>query len=71
MRRDLTVKTGGLAGTSDFRVLAKIKSGFVPALDAITYKTRVKRVLRALHIGRSDSHEHELFRDAWHRIGNG
>lgn len=72
MRRDLTVKTGGLAGTSDFRVLAKIKSGFVPALDAITYKTRVKRVLRALHIGRSDSHEHELFRvlsDAVERVG--
>ncbi|HMN71560.1 MAG TPA: GDSL-type esterase/lipase family protein [Rhodoblastus sp.] len=72
MRRDLTIKTGGLAGTSDFRVLAKIKSGFVPALDAVTYKTRVKRVLRALHIGRSDSHEHELFRvlsDAVERVG--
>ncbi|MFT4095639.1 MAG: GDSL-type esterase/lipase family protein [Rhodoblastus sp.] len=72
MRRDLTMKTGGLAGTSDFRVLAKIKSGFVPALDAVTYKTRVKRVLRALHIGRSDSHEHELFRvlsDAVERVG--
>jgi len=72
MRRDLTIKTGGLAGTSDFRVLAKIKTGFVPALDAVTYKTRVKRVLRALHIGRSDSHEHELFRvlsDAVERVG--
>lgn len=72
MRRDLTMKTGGLAGTSDFRVLGKIKSGFVPALDAVTYKTRVKRVLRALHIGRSDSHEHELFRvlsDAVERVG--
>lgn len=72
MRRDLTIKTGGLAGTSDFRVLGKIKPGFVPALDAITYKTRVKRVLRALHIGRSDSHEHELFRvmsDAVERVG--
>ncbi|MCC0003701.1 MAG: Dyp-type peroxidase [Methylobacteriaceae bacterium] len=72
MRRDLTIKTGGLAGTSDFRVLATIKKGFVPALDAVTYKTRVKRVLRALHIGRSDSHEHELFRvlsDAVERVG--
>ncbi len=72
MRRDLTIKTGGLSGTSDFRVLAKIKPGFVPALDAVTYKTRVKRVLRALHIGRSDSHEHELFRvmsDAVERVG--
>ena len=72
MRRDLTIKTGGLSGTSDFRVLATIKKGFVPALDAVTYKTRVKRVLRALHIGRSDSHEHELFRvlsDAVERVG--
>ncbi|MFV0281405.1 MAG: hypothetical protein ACK5JM_11700 [Rhodoblastus sp.] len=72
MRRDLTVKTGTLAGTSDFRVLAKIKKGFVPALDAVTYKTRVKRVLRALHMGRSNAHEHELFRvlsDAVERVG--
>lgn len=72
MRRDLTIKTGGLSGTSDFRVLAPIKKGFVPSLDAITYKTRVKRVLRTLHIGRSDAHEHELFRvlsDAVERVG--
>lgn len=72
MRRDLTIKSGSLGGTSDFRVLAPIRKGFVPSLDAVTYKTRVKRVLRTLHIGRSGSHEHELARilsDAVERVG--
>lgn len=72
MRRDLTIKTGNLAGTSDFRVLASIKKGFVPSLDAVTYKTRVKRVLKALHIGRAGAHEFELARvlsDAVERVG--
>jgi deferrochelatase/peroxidase EfeB len=72
MRRDLTIKTGSLAGTSDFRVVAPIKKGFVPSLDAMTYKTRVKRVLRTLHIGRSGGFEYELARvlsDAVQRVG--
>jgi Dyp-type peroxidase family len=72
MRRDLTIKTGNLAGTSDFRVVAPIKKGFVPSLDAMTYKTRVKRVLRTLHIGRSGAFEYELARvlsDAVQRVG--
>jgi deferrochelatase/peroxidase EfeB len=72
MRRDLTIRTGGLAGTSDFRVLAPIKKGFVPSLDAVTYKTRVKRVLRTLHAGRTGGFEYELARvlsDAVERVG--
>ncbi len=72
MRRDLTIKTGGLTGTSDFRVLAQIKKGLVPALDAVTYKTRVKRVLRTLHAGRTGGFEYELARvlsDAVERVG--
>src|SRR4029078_5659556 len=72
MRRDLTIKSGHLASTSDFRVLAPIKKGFVPSLDAVTYKTRVKRVLRTLHAGRTGVFEYELSRilsDAVERVG--
>lgn len=30
MRRDLSIKSGNLAGTSDFWILAAIKQGLVP-----------------------------------------
>jgi Dyp-type peroxidase family len=72
MRRDLLIKSGNLAGTSDFRVVAPIKQGLVPSLDTVTYKTRVKRVLRTLHAGRSGAFEYELARvlsDAVERVG--
>ncbi|MCP3369752.1 Dyp-type peroxidase [Bradyrhizobium cajani] len=72
MRRDLTIKTGSMAGTSDFRVLAPIKKGFVPSLDATTYTTRVKYVLRTLNAGRAGAFEFELARilsDAVDRVG--
>ncbi|WP_225171112.1 Dyp-type peroxidase domain-containing protein [Bradyrhizobium sp. BRP19] len=72
MRRDLTIKTGSMAGTSDFRVMAPIKKGFVPSLDATTYKTRVKYVLRALNGGRANAYEYELARvltDSVDRVG--
>ncbi|WP_128961062.1 hypothetical protein [Bradyrhizobium guangzhouense] len=72
MRRDLTIKTGSMAGTSDFRVLAPIKKGFVPSLDATTYKTRAKYVLRALNGGRASAYEYELARvlsDSVDRVG--
>jgi Dyp-type peroxidase family len=72
MRRDLTIKTGSMAGTSDFRVFAPIKKGFVPSLDATTYKTRVKYVLRTLNAGRAGAYESELARvlsDAVERVG--
>jgi Dyp-type peroxidase family len=72
MRRDLTIKTGSMAGTSDFRVMAPIKKGFVPSLDATTYKTRVKYVLRALNGGRASAYEYELARvlsDSVERVG--
>ena len=72
MRRDLTIKTGSMAGTSDFRVLAPIKKGFVPSLDATTYKTRAKYVLRALNGGRASAFEYELARvlsDSVDRVG--
>ncbi|MEN3349609.1 MAG: hypothetical protein V7632_3244 [Bradyrhizobium sp.] len=72
MRRDLTIKTGSMAGTSDFRVFAPIKKGFVPSLDATTYKTRVKYVLRTLNGGRASAFDVELARvlsDAVDRVG--
>lgn len=72
MRRDLTIKTGSMAGTSDFRVLAPIKKGFVPSLDATTYSTRVKYVLRTLNAGRAGAFEFELARilsDSVDRVG--
>lgn len=72
MRRDLQIKTGNVAGISDFRVLAPIKKGLVPSLDAVTYKTRVKRVLRTLHAGRVGGFEYEFARilsDAVQRVG--
>jgi deferrochelatase/peroxidase EfeB len=72
VRRDLTFKTASIAGASDLTILAPIKKGLVPALDAMTYKTRVKRVLRLLHLGRTISHEYEIGRvisDAVERVG--
>ena len=72
MRTDLVQKTGSLAGTSEFLVAAPIKRGLVPSLEAVSYTTRVKRVLRALHLGRTGAHEYELARvlsDAVERVG--
>ena len=72
MRRDLTIKSGNLAGTSDFRVVAPIKKGLIPSLDTMTYKTRVKLVLRGLHAGRAGGFEYELahiLSDAVERVG--
>jgi Dyp-type peroxidase family len=72
MRRDLIIKSGNLAATSDFRVVAPIKKGLVPSLDTMTYKTRVKLVLRGLHAGRAGGFEYELARvlsDAVERVG--
>ncbi len=72
MRKEQIHKTGSLAGASDLTIIAPIKKGFIPALDAVTYKTRVKRVLKALHLGRTISHEYDLARilsDAVERVG--
>lgn len=72
VRRDLIVKTKSLAGTSDLTLLAPIKPGLVPALDAVSYKTRVKRLLRTLSMARTSSHEFALLRpfsDAVERVG--
>jgi Dyp-type peroxidase family len=72
MRHDTPNKDCGLAGAIDLSVIAPVLPGFVPALDAVTYKTRVKRVLRTLHAGRGTAHEFDLARllsDAVERVG--
>lgn len=72
MRRDIKVRGASFSGTSDLTILAPIRKGFVPALDAVTYKTRVQRVLKTLHAGRQTAHEYEFARvlsDAVERVG--
>lgn len=72
MRREVVVKGKGLAGSSDLTLVSRIKPGFVPALDAVTYKSRVRRLLKTLNLGRQSSHEYSLARplsDAVERIG--
>ena len=72
MRREVTIKTRSLAGTSDLTLLAPIKPGLVPSLESLTYKTRAKRLLRALTSLRAASHESALLRpfsDAVERVG--
>jgi deferrochelatase/peroxidase EfeB len=72
MRKDVINKSATLGSTSDLTVYAPIKEGFIGSLDAVTYKTRVKRVLNTLHLGRRSSHEYDLFRamsDAVERVG--
>ncbi|MEK8029241.1 hypothetical protein AACH06_00285 [Ideonella sp. DXS29W] len=72
MHKDLIVKTRSLAGTSDLTLLAPIKSGLVESIESVSHKTRVKRLLEALHLGRSNSQEYALLRpfsDAVERVG--
>ena len=72
MRTELIVNTKSLGGTSDLTLLASIRPGLVPSLESVTYKTRVKRLLKALNVGRSSSHEYNLLRpfcDAVERVG--
>ena len=44
MRRETRFKTGTLTSAADLTIVAPIKKGFVPSLDAVTYRTRVERV---------------------------
>jgi len=72
MRQPPTVKSATLLNSSDLTVIAPIRKGFVPSLDAVTYKTRVKRVLQSLHLGRTAALEFDFIRaisDVAERIG--
>ncbi|WP_443082867.1 hypothetical protein, partial [Variovorax sp. WDL1] len=71
MRAELVIKGKSLTGSSDLTLLAPIKPGLVPSLDAVTYKTRAKRLLKTLQGGRASLHEHTLLRpisDAVERV---
>ena len=71
MQRELVVKGRSLGGSSDLTLLAAIKPGFVESLESVTYKTRTKRALQALHGARMSAHEHSavhLVSDAVERI---
>lgn len=72
MRKELIVKSKTLVGSTDLTLLAPMKLGLVPSLDAVTYKTRVKRLLKTLNLGRTSAHEYALLRpfsDAVERVG--
>jgi deferrochelatase/peroxidase EfeB len=72
MQREFEVKTPSLAASTELLVMAPIKPGLVPTLDTVTYKTRVKTLLRTLHNGRQSQHEYRLLRamsDAVERVG--
>lgn len=72
MHRDLTIKSRTLGGTSDLTLLAPIKPGLAPSLETITYKSRIKRLLKTLNSGRVSSQEYSLvraFSDAVERVG--
>ena len=72
MHRDLLIKSRTLGGTSDLTLLAPIKPGLAPSLESITYKTRIKRLLKTLNSGRVSSQEYSLLRafsDAVERVG--
>ena len=64
--------TPSLAGGTELLVLAPLRQGLVPALESVSYKTRTKLLLKALHSGRKSAHEYQLFRalsDAVERVG--
>ena len=72
MHKALVISNPSIAGSSELVVLAPIRNGFVPGLDAVTYKTRAKLLLKALHAGRKTAHEYNLIRavsDAVERVG--
>jgi hypothetical protein len=72
MQREFEIQTPSLAASTELLVMAPIKPGFVPTLDSVTYKSRVKVLLRMLHAGRQSQHEYRLLRamsDAVERVG--
>lgn len=71
VRKELVVKGKSLTGTSDLTLLAPLIPGLVPSLDAITYKTRAKRLMKTLQGGRVSLHEYSAYRpisDAVERV---
>jgi Dyp-type peroxidase family len=72
MRAELIVKTRTLAGVSDLTIAAPLRKGLVPSLDAVSYRTRARSVMRVLNSSRSSSQEYALLRpfsDSVERVG--
>jgi len=71
MRTELLIKGKSLTGTSDLTLLAPVIPGLVSSLESITYKTRVKRLMKTLQGGRVSLHEYAAYRplsDAVERV---
>jgi Dyp-type peroxidase family len=71
VRTELVIKGKSLTGTSDLTLLAPVIPGLVSSLESITYKTRVKRLLKTLQGGRVSLHEYAAYRplsDAVERV---
>ena len=56
-----TISSKHLENVSDLTLWAPIKLGFVPALEAVTYETRARLVMKALFNVRSTAREHAKF----------
>lgn len=72
MQPEFEIKTPSLAASTELLAMAPIRRGFVPSLDTITYKSRVKLLLKLLHAGRQSHHEYRPLRamsDAVERVG--
>lgn len=72
MQSEFEIKTPSLAASTELLVLAPVRRGFVPTLDTLTYKSRVKLLLKMLHGGRQGQHEYRPLRaisDAVERVG--
>jgi len=72
MRAELIVKTRTLVGVSDLTIAAPIRKGLVPSLEALSYRTRARSVMRVLNSSRSSSQEYALLRpfsDSVERVG--
>jgi Dyp-type peroxidase family len=55
-------KTRHLQGISDLTLLAPLKTGLIDALDARTYESRARTLMKSLHSLRVTSREYSLFR---------
>jgi Dyp-type peroxidase family len=62
MRLDVINKSRSLAGNSDLTLFAPIKQGAVAALESVSFKSRIQRLLQTLNSSRSTALEHALMR---------
>ncbi len=72
MQREYVYKGRTLGTSSDLTLLAPLKAGLVDSLESVTYKTRTRRVLEALHGARGAAHEQSparLLSDTVERVG--